>query len=69
MFEKYGVLLVNFKWKHDYCLLLGRNHLNIFIFYVAFRIYKRKLLCRLESLGETAYKFYYNVKKSIYFYS
>ena len=60
---------------YSYWLLLGRKRqnqniaLNLFISYVAFKIYKYKMLCRLDSLSESAYISYIHVKQSIYFYS
>ena len=62
------------KWKHIVVGFYSEENdkiktLNLFISYVAFRIYKYKMLCRLDSLSETAYNLYNHVKKSIYFYS
>ena len=52
------------------CLLAStrKKSLNLFISYVAFRIYRRKMLCRLDSLSETAYNFCITMLKNLFIY-
>ena len=54
------------KLKHIVAKFYSKENIEPF---VAYRIYKYKMLCRLDSLSETAYNLYNHVKKSIYFYS
>lgn len=62
--------LLSFKiqWKH---IVVGffyeksdkTKSLNLLITYVAYRIYKQKMLCRLDSMNETECNIYNHVKK------
>lgn len=67
-------LKIDIKWKH---VLLGffseQNRkivsLNTLISYVAYRIYKYKMYCRIHSLEETNYNILNHVKASTVFYA
>ena len=76
MFMKYGILLVYFYHSKlngnivvgFYCEENDKiKTLNLFISFVAFRIYKYKMLCRLDSLNETAYNLYNHVRNLFLF--
>ena len=68
------IFIIPNKWKHIVVGLYSEENdkikaLDLFISYVAYRIYRYKMLCQVDSLSETAYNSYNHVKKSIYFYS
>ena len=64
-------LSIDIQWKH---VIVGfyneRNKnctsLNTLIFYIAYRIYKYKMYCRLESLKETDTGIQNHIKESLY---
>ena len=66
-------MLIDIQWKH---VIVGfyneRNKkctsLNTLISYVAYRIYKFKMYCRLESLKETDTGIQNHIKESLYVY-
>ena len=67
-------LNLNVKWKH---IMVGFFHernrktksLNLLISYIAYRIYKYKMYCRLNSLDETRYNIFQHVKFSVMKYA
>lgn len=67
--------LLSFKiqWKHIVGFFYEKSDktksLNLLIPYVAYRIYKQKMLCRLDSMNETECNIYNHVKKSTCFYA
>ena len=66
------IFIIPIKWKHIvvgfYCEENDKiKTLNLFISFVAFRIYKYKMLCRLDSLNETAYNLYNHVRNLFLF--
>lgn len=79
MLKTYGILLVIFlsfkkQWKHIFVGFFYEKSdrtksLNLLITYVAYRIYKQIMLCRLDSMNETEYNIYNHVKKSTFFYA
>ena len=66
------IFIIPIKWKQIvvgfYCEENDKiKTLNLFISFVAFRIYQYKMLCRLDSLSETAYNLYNHVRNLFLF--
>lgn len=62
------------QWKHNvvgffYEKSDKTKSLNQLITYIAYRIYKQKILRSLDSINETKYNVYNNVKKSFCLYA
>lgn len=75
MWRKLGsFLLIDIKWKH---IILGFyleqndkiESLNLLISFIAYKIYKYKMYCRIESLQETEINVCKSVKNALIQYS